>query len=82
MLHTPTTINGVQINLQAEKTDAGLRSIQSVIRSGGSDTDGTSRALGTSYLILTQIAETDPNTAAAWTQSGFDSAEFGAKVAA
>jgi hypothetical protein len=82
MAHTPATINGVQINLQAVKTDAGFRSMQPVIRSGGSDTDGAARALGTSYLILSEIAETDPNTAAAWTQSGFDNAEFGAKVAA
>lgn len=82
MLHTPATINGVQINLTATKTDAGLRSMQTVIRSGGSDTDGTARALGTGYVVLSQIAETDPNTAAAWTQAGFDAAEFGAKVAA
>lgn len=80
--HTPASIFGLQINIQATKTDAGARSIQSVIRSGGSDTDGTAKALGSSYVNYMQIAETDPNTAAAWTQSGFDAAEFGAKVAA
>lgn len=82
MTHTPSSIYGVQINMQATKTDAGARSIQSVIRSGGSDTDGVALALASSYLNHMQIAETDPNTAAAWSQSGFDAAEFGVKVAA
>lgn len=82
MAHTPSSIFGVQINIIAKKDDAGTRSIQSVIRSGGSDTDGTSRALATSYADYRQIAETDPNTAAAWTSSGFNAAEFGTKVAA
>lgn len=82
MSHTPASINGLQINLMAKKDDAGARSIASVIRSGGSDTDGTTQALSTSYVDYLQISETDPNTAAAWTQSGFDGAEFGVKVAA
>lgn len=80
--HSPTDIFGVQINMFAKKTDAGYRSIQSVIRSGGSDTDGTARPLGTDYTDELQMAETDPDTAAAWTESGFNSAEFGVKVAA
>lgn len=82
MSHTPATINGVQVVMSAKKDDAGLRSIASVTRSGGADTDGTTQAVSTSYFYYMQILETDPNTAAAWTQSGFDAAEFGIKVAA
>jgi hypothetical protein len=81
MLHTPTTIHGIQICMNARKDEGQLRSICSVIRSGGSDTDGASLALGTTYRYQIQIQETDPDTAAAWTQSGFDAAEFGCKVA-
>lgn len=82
MSHTPATIHGVQINMFAKKDDAGARSICSVIRSGGSDTDGTTQALSTSYVDYREIAETDPDTAAAWDKAGFDAAEFGVKVAA
>jgi hypothetical protein len=82
MTHSPSAIYGIQINMQANKTDSGLRSIQSVIRSGGSDTDGTARPMASSYNNYVQISETDPATAVAWTSSGFDAAEFGAKVAA
>lgn len=82
MAHTPTAINGVQINMQAVKSDAGFRSIQSVIRSNGADTDGTAKPIGSGYVNYMQIAEVDPDTSAAWTQSGFNAAEFGMKVAA
>lgn len=82
MSHTPSAINGIQINMYAKRDDAGLRSICSVTRSGGADTDGSARALSSGYLLLSQISEADPDTTAAWTQSGFDAAEFGSKVAA
>lgn len=82
MSHSPPSIFGLQINMQATKTDAAFRSIQSVIRSGGSDNDGTAKPMASSYLNYTQISETDPATAAAWTQTNFNSAEFGVKVAA
>lgn len=82
MTHTPSTIHGVQINMTAKKDDAGSRSIASVTRSGGSDTDGTTQALSTSYIDYLQIVEQDPNTSAAWTKTNFNSAEFGHIVAA
>jgi hypothetical protein len=82
MAHSPPAIYGLQINMQANKTDAAFRSIQSVIRSGGSDNDGTAKPMASSYLNYTQISETDPATAAAWTQTNFNAAEFGVKVAA
>lgn len=82
MSHTPTSIFGVQVNMVAKKDDSGNRSICSVTRSGGSDTDGATQALGTTYSDYREISETDPNTAAAWTRTNLNSAEFGVKVAA
>lgn len=82
MLHTPSSIHGLQINMMSKKDDSGSRNIASVIRSGGTNTSGTSQALATSYVNYTQISETDPNTSAAWTSSGFGNAEFGITVAA
>lgn len=82
MTHTPTDIFGVQINMMAKKDDAGTRSIASVTRSGGADTDGTTQALGTSYLDYREVLEEDPDTSSPWIKAGFDAAEFGVKVAA
>lgn len=82
MAHTPASIYGVQVCMYAKKDDSGTRSICSVTRSGGADTDGTTLALSTSYQYYLEIIESDPNTAAAWIKAGFDAAEFGVKVAA
>lgn len=80
MSHTPSSIFGVQVNMVAKKDDSGTRTICSVTRSGGSDTDGATQALATSYVDYREILETDPNTAAAWTRTNLNSAEFGVKV--
>lgn len=82
MTHTPSSIMGVQINMVAKKDDSGNRSICAVTRSGGSDTDGATQALSTSYVCYREIRETDPNTSAAWTRTNLNAAEFGVKVAA
>lgn len=82
MAHTPANIYGVQVCVYAKKDDAGARSVCSVTRSGGADTDGATQALSTSYRYYLEVLETDPATAAAWTQSGYNAAEFGLKVAA
>jgi hypothetical protein len=82
MSHTPASISGVMTLANAKKDDAGSRSIAMVTRSGGTDYDGSTQALSTSYIYYKQILETDPGTSSAWTQSGFNSAEFGPKVAA
>lgn len=80
--HTPSEIFGVQVNMFAKKDDAGARSIQSVTRSNGADYNGAAQGLSTSYVIYREVLEEDPDTSAAWTESGFNAAEFGVKVAA
>lgn len=59
--------------LVARKDDAGTRSIASQIKSGATTSTGATVALSTSYVFIDQIAETDPNTSAAWTVSGVNS---------
>lgn len=82
MAHTPTSIFGTQLNMIAKKDDSGTRSICAVARSGGTDYDGDTQALSTSYADFRQIREVDPATSAAWTRTNLNSAEFGVKVAA
>lgn len=82
MVHTPSSIFGVQVLASAKKDDAGSRSIATVTRSGAADYDGASQGLSTSYAYYSDIREQDPATAAAWTKTGFNAAEMGVKVAA
>jgi hypothetical protein len=79
--HTPTSIFGTQLNIIAKKDDSGTRSICAVCRSGGTDYDGDTQALSTSYLDYRQVREVDPATSAAWTKTNLNAAEFGVKVA-
>lgn len=83
MANTPVTsgsILGVQQLLLARKDDAGARSIRGMIRSGGTDYPGDTHVLLDSYMYFQEILEQDPDTAAAWTISGFNSVEFGQRL--
>jgi len=70
-------IYGVQHVLSAKKTDSGAATIAPVIRHSGVDYVGANLSPGTAYGYLLQIAATNPGTAAAWTEAGFNAAEFG-----
>lgn len=53
-----------------------------VLRRGGTDYESGDLVMADSCAYFEQIRETDPSTAAAWTQSGVDAVELGAKVQA
>jgi hypothetical protein len=74
---TSPTIKGVMHSINAKKDDAGSRNIKSLCKSSSTTSTGTSQALPSSYAYLTQVWETDPNTAAAWTETNLNAAEFG-----
>ena len=74
------SIYGVQVTSVAQKDDAGSRQMKTVCRSGGADYLGNAVSVGTSPLAYSTLYPTDPNTSAAWTQSGFNAAEFGVEV--
>lgn len=73
---TPATIYGVQTCLSGS-LDSGTRDISPVIRSGGSDYNGTTVSPSTAVYTYTEMFENDPATATAWTESGVNNAEFG-----
>ncbi len=74
-------IAGIQTVLDARKDSTGTRAIAGATKSGSSTTAGTNQPLNAGYLMYRQIQETDPNTSAAWTASGVNAAEFGARIA-
>lgn len=63
----------------ARKDDAGVRQIQQLCESGGTEELGATISLGSSLLYYSDILETDPNTGAAFTTTNFNNATFGVK---
>jgi hypothetical protein len=74
---TSPTIKGLMHSIAGKKDDAGSRNIKSLCKSGATTSTGTSQVLPSSYTYLTEIYQTDPDTASAWTESGLNAAEFG-----
>ncbi len=74
------TVIGVQTSMYARKDDAGTREIAAVIRSGGTDYDGATRALTTSYVVYWEVSEEDPATTAPWDITGVNAIEAGPKL--
>src|SRR3981189_3205610 len=78
-LSAVSSIDAVALTVWARKDDAGARSIKNVILSTGTELDGASNSLGTSYAGFTDLYLTDPHTSAAWLKANWDSATFGYK---
>lgn len=77
-----TNVKGIQINTTCRETDANPFSIYNQVKSGATTSDGTAQGIGsTSYVSKSRVVEQDPDTAALWTVSGINAAEFGVKVA-
>ena len=74
------TIFGVQVNNVAKKDDATLRQVASMARLNGSDYVGATHTLTTSYVDYQHIWDQSPDTAADWTVTEINAAEFGVKV--
>lgn len=78
---TLNTIHGLQINTIVRETDASDFTLKTLVKSGATTSADTAQAIaGTSYETLHRIVEQDPNTSAAWTSSGINSAQFGIEV--
>jgi len=76
----PATIFAVQTVIAARKDDATTRGVRAYLNSSSSVANGAARDVGASYLQYADIFTTDPNTAAAWTQSGVNAAKIGIEV--
>jgi len=73
-------IRAVQVVTAMRKGTEGPGKIKHVIRSNSTDYDSAEMGLGgTAYSFNRTIWETDPATAAAWTESGWNAAEVGVK---
>lgn len=74
------TIHAFSVISLAKKTDVGAVSIKNVLRRSGTNYDGSSITLGSTYVYYTETHTVDPSTTTAWTASGIDAAEIGIKL--
>lgn len=79
---TGGTVFGIQLNVRARKDDAGSRTLRTVIRSGGTNYEGSDYSVLDNYENTLTLRETDPATSAAWTISNVNAAEIGQKMQA
>lgn len=70
-------IHGVQLALLARKTDAGLGSLKGLVASDAQAATGPDVALQEQLAWHTVLFERDPGSGDAWTEAGFNAAEFG-----
>jgi hypothetical protein len=74
------TIKCVQINTLARKDAGSARTIATLVRSGGgTDHLGTTFSLSSSYTVLCDMMEVDPDTGSAWTAANWNAEEVGYK---
>ncbi len=75
-----SSVDGVQINTEGRVT-SGSMDLSAVIKTGTTTSVGSPVAVAsTNYITTVRVAEQDPDTAAAWTPSGVDGAQFGVKA--
>jgi hypothetical protein len=74
------TVYLVQSRIFARRDNSGAHSIAWEIRQNSTNYVGTTTPITVSYTWVVDIKETDPDTAAAWTIAGVNSAEYGYKL--
>lgn len=75
-----SSVDGVMVVTETRVT-TGSMDLSSVIKTGVTTSLGTPETItSTSYVTATRLEEQDPDTAAAWTPSGVNGAEFGIRA--
>jgi hypothetical protein len=73
------TLYGIQHCLAMKKLDAGICAVAPVVRHAGLDYVAPDLSPSTAYAFSHQIGTINPGTGLAWTEAGFNAAEFGFK---
>ncbi len=75
-----TTVYGIQLCGLMAKSDATNANARLLLRSGGTDFNGITQTLSTSYLGYYEVYQANPATSAAWTPAGVNGVEIGMEV--
>jgi hypothetical protein len=76
-----SAIYGVQQMVYARKDKVTAKSVRPISRSGAVNYQGAINPLDTAFDYYVEMWQQDPDTAADWTESGVNTAEWGAEVA-
>lgn len=78
---SPSTIHAVAANSRSSKTDAGAKTYRNYLDSSGTEGPGNSvDPTNGTYNLITDIFETDPNTASAWGLAGVNAVKLGVEI--
>lgn len=81
LAESPDSIAAIQINTRASKTDTGTIEYTHYVDSSGTESSGTAVAPANgTYALVSDVFETDPNTAAAWTEAGVNAVKLGVEI--
>jgi hypothetical protein len=77
-----TVVHGVQPGVIAKKSDAGARSVKTVVRSGGTDySDAAAQPIATSDAWYRSLRLVNPNGGIPWVPASVNAMEVGVEVA-
>lgn len=79
-LSTLGTIYGVSVNTNCRVTDANSIDIKTVFESAGDTVTATDTISSSTYVTISNICETDPNTSNLWLEADLNAAHFGFEV--
>ena len=78
---TPAAVHAVQVRYRAKKTDAGNRTIRSLVNSNATESVGVERGLSTAYKWFHgDVFELDPDGSVDWDGAAIDALEVGVEV--
>jgi len=80
MVSSPLNIFGIQTTVVNRMDDAGPHTIKSIIRIAAVDYPGATVGQASTYAFDTEIHETNPATAAAWTAAAVNALEAGVSL--
>lgn len=74
---TGADIFAINVKMAVRKSDAGSAGIKAAVRIGGTDFLGDERTVPSSYVYKQQLWDRKPSDGSAWTDTDFNSSEFG-----
>jgi hypothetical protein len=77
---TPSSVKAVNLVMTARKDNSDLREIRTNMKNGSTTTNGTTRTLSTSYVMYSQIYETNPDDSAAFDGTDINAMQLGYEV--
>lgn len=75
------TIKGVLVSARVRDETASGATLKVIAKSGTTTSNPSGKGTSTSYQTVQEMYELNPDTSAAWTETNFNSAEFGIELA-